>query len=428
MKSRFLIYVLAVGVLLGFFSCKEEPVVYSEWSNITLVNEYGYDLPDTFNAKVQIITADDGNYTTDCVFARASDSTFVISKPIKIPTQSKAIYFSVKVDINGWYLYAETNRYGYFDYSPENEVAMVISSGQIDLSYFIVDSIDYTTAAYRFKLLDLGTDTIIDLLLRLETADHTVVFDSVFPPVIGAYASRIRDLLDGSEYILALYAHNISGYSLIEREYFQTLALPIPFTITTYEVSGINRNSATFWGEVIYLEDSINIVERGFVWDIYSQPECSEDQYYACGGGAGILTGTVYSLNVSTKYYVRAYVKTEDLRYYYGNQVSFTTDSYDPASVADVTIHSVGSNSAFLSSYIISTGGQEITDKGFICSLTNNPTFQSYSAIAYNGPGDESFYKIISGLLPNTKYYVRAFIVTDIGVYYGEVNSFRTDL
>lgn len=426
MKGYLWIYLILLSILFGITSCKEEPVVYSEWNNITLINDYGYNLSDVLNAEVQILTSDGGNYNIECVFARTADSTYILSEPIKLPTQSKAIYFNANINSNGWHLYAATNRYGYFDYSPENDVVMVISSGHIRIPYFTVDSIDYTSARYKFKLEDLGTDTVIDFLVRLKNNDN-IVYDSVFEANIGIYSSHIDGLVDGTYYTLSLYAHNINGYKLIKQESFNTLALPVPLTIITDEVVNITKNSATFSGEVMYSVDTINVVERGFAWDIYPEPDCLNDSYYICGSGAGSMTKNVYSLDAATKYYVRAFVKTDNSRYYYGNEVSFTTNSYSPAAVADVTILAIGSTYASVSSYIISTGGLEITDRGFVYSLTNNPSFQDYFGMASNGPGDESFYKNISGLWPNTKYYIRAYAVTDAGVYWGNVTSFRTD-
>jgi hypothetical protein len=252
------------------------------------------------------------------------------------------------------------------------------------------------------------------------------VKDTLFYPAIGLNTGSFENLLPGSTYYVVLCSHGVTGYKTICSDGFTTTALPVPLTVSTNEVTNVNTTSAILGGNIIYDVDTISVTERGFVWSESSLPNYNTDDFAECGTGAGYFNKQIFNLIASTKYYVRAYAKTQSGSIYYGNVVNFTTDSHAPAAVADVTIHSIGSNSAFLSSYIISTGGQEITDKGFLCGLTNIPTFQSYFVISHNGPGDDSFYKTISGLWPNTKYYVRAFLVTDAGVYYGSINSFWT--
>lgn len=427
MKHYLWIFLILLSVLGGITSCKEEPVVYSEWNNITLINEYGYDLPDVLNAELQILTSDGGNYNIECVFSRSADSTFILSQPIKIPTQSNAVYFYAKINSNGWNFYASTNLYGSYSYMPENDVRINLSKGNTLLSYFIVDSLSLAFLSYRFKIDDPGIDTVLDYLVRIKISDDEVIYDTVFQPTLVEHSGIVRDLPQDEKCTMSLYAHHVGGYSLIRLVYWETDAIPLPISIVTNAVSNVTRNSAIFSGEVTYTFDTINIIESGFVYNTSSQPVCPDDQYYVCGSGTGSIVKDVYSLVAGTEYFVRAYVRSDNSQYYYGNEVSFTTIAGTVAEVANVTIHSVTNTTALCSSYIIDNGGLDIADKGFVVGLSNNPTFQNSFIVSSCGSGDESFYKNISGLSPDTRYYVRAYAITSAGIYWGDVDAFRTD-
>ena len=76
---------------------------------------------------------------------------------------------------------------------------------------------------------------------------------------------------------------------------------------------------------------------------------------------------------------------------------------------------------------ITTNGGSNITVSGVIWSTAQNPNI-SLTTKTSDGSGGGNFVSNISGLLPNTTYYVRAYATNIKGVSYGNELKFTTDL
>ncbi|WP_194776725.1 FISUMP domain-containing protein [Pararhodonellum marinum] len=75
-------------------------------------------------------------------------------------------------------------------------------------------------------------------------------------------------------------------------------------------------------------------------------------------------------------------------------------------------------------STITSNGGSDITERGVSWSTSQNPTIDDSRTIDGSGEGD--FLSEITGLEPNTKYYLRAYATNVKGTAYGDEISFTT--
>lgn len=71
-----------------------------------------------------------------------------------------------------------------------------------------------------------------------------------------------------------------------------------------------------------------------------------------------------------------------------------------------------------------SDGGAEVTAKGVCWSKEQNPTIDDNKTTEVGGVGE--FTSNILDLVPNTKYYVRAYATNEVGTAYGEELSFTT--
>lgn len=69
-------------------------------------------------------------------------------------------------------------------------------------------------------------------------------------------------------------------------------------------------------------------------------------------------------------------------------------------------------------------GGAKVTEKGICWSTSPNPSISDNKTIVGNGTG--RFISNISGLTPNTTYYVRAYATNSVGTAYGNEISFTT--
>jgi len=92
--------------------------------------------------------------------------------------------------------------------------------------------------------------------------------------------------------------------------------------------------------------------------------------------------------------------------------------------VNTISASSLTNNSAILGGYVTNDGWGSITERG-ICYTTNiNPSITNNKIAIGNGFGN--FNKTISGLIPNTTYYVRAYATNNTGTVYGNEVSFTT--
>jgi uncharacterized protein (TIGR02145 family) len=91
-------------------------------------------------------------------------------------------------------------------------------------------------------------------------------------------------------------------------------------------------------------------------------------------------------------------------------------------SVKDITINSITSGGN-----ITNGGGADITDRGVCWSTSKNPLISGSHST--DGKGTGSFTSLATGLIPNTKYYIRAYATNSAGTAYGnEVSSTTTAL
>ncbi|MDD5186377.1 MAG: fibrobacter succinogenes major paralogous domain-containing protein, partial [Paludibacter sp.] len=103
-------------------------------------------------------------------------------------------------------------------------------------------------------------------------------------------------------------------------------------------------------------------------------------------------------------------------------------DSANSATFPTVTTNSVpfslGSYSANIRGNVTSDGGTSITSRGLCWNTTGNPTILNNKISAGVGVGE--FNCTITGLIPDSTYYVRAFATNSVGTAYGEQVSFKT--
>lgn len=104
-------------------------------------------------------------------------------------------------------------------------------------------------------------------------------------------------------------------------------------------------------------------------------------------------------------------------------------DNQDPASqlpgLTTVTISDITTNSANSGGNITSDGGTTITARGVCWSTSEGPTIAANKTS--DGAGTGSYTSNITGLLPKTKYYTRAYATNNEGTAYGQEVNFTTE-
>jgi uncharacterized protein (TIGR02145 family) len=87
-------------------------------------------------------------------------------------------------------------------------------------------------------------------------------------------------------------------------------------------------------------------------------------------------------------------------------------------------VFDVGKNIASCSGNVTAAGGTAVTARGVCWSTSKNPTTSNSKTT--NGSGMGTYTSNITGLSPNTTYYVRAYATNSQGTAYGEQRTFKT--
>ena len=242
---------------------------------------------------------------------------------------------------------------------------------------------------------------------------------------VGEFESFISGLTPETTYYIRAYAINEAGVAYGNQKDFTTMKPATSPTVSTYSVNNIIATSATTGGNVTS-DGGDPVIVKGVCYGKDPHPT-TDDLYTTDGDGLGSFTSNLNDLEPNTTYYVRAYA-LNNIDWGYGNEVSFKTDP--PPTVPTVStnpIINIGTTSANSGGTIIATGGSEILMKGVCWSTSQNPTTDNPEMLTTNGSGSNSYSSYISGLMPNTTYYVRAYAINSSGTGYGNQRSFKTD-
>lgn len=191
-------------------------------------------------------------------------------------------------------------------------------------------------------------------------------------------------------------------------------------TLTTTEVTGITAHTAISGG-VITDDAGSTITARGVCWSTETDPTVT-DSKTVDGAGGGTYSSTLIDLLPNTTYFVRAYV-TNANGTGYGMTLSFTTlDGVSSITTGDAS--EITATSAQIEGNVNDDGGSEVTGRGVCWSLSENPTLNdSYTT---DGSGLGSFTSNLTGLIPGSTYYARAYAINSVGTSYGNQISFST--
>jgi uncharacterized protein (TIGR02145 family) len=238
----------------------------------------------------------------------------------------------------------------------------------------------------------------------------------------GSYVSLVSGLIPGLTYYAKAYASNSVGTGYGSQITVATSANAQLPSVTTKVVISITKSSAISGGN-ISASGSSAVNERGVCWSSSSNPTFANNKT-SDGTGIGEFTSSLTSLTANTTYFVRAYA-TNNSGIVYGNQVSFTTSAtVQLPTISTSSATSIMTSSATSGGNIASDGGGTISSRGVCWSTTQSPTITNSKTIDGNSTG--SFTSFITGLSPNTLYYVRAYATNNVGTVYGSQISFVT--
>jgi len=161
------------------------------------------------------------------------------------------------------------------------------------------------------------------------------------------------------------------------------------------------------------------ITERGFC---YGKMGETPDTLF-CAGSENPFTAELPGLSPSTIYTCRAFARNEEGRGY-SEMFRFTTLSDTIPLVDTYIVKNITHCSALPSGQVLSDGGHTIEERGICYSTESLPTVDGMHVVAGSGVGP--FECQLTDLLPDTRYFVRAYAVCTEGVFYGDQLNFDT--
>lgn len=254
------------------------------------------------------------------------------------------------------------------------------------------------------------------------------VIKVAIPSSNSTYSQTITSLLSGTTYYTKAYIVNGSGTTYGNTVSFTTGDAP---ELTLNPTTQITSNSAILNASIISSNDA-QIEATGFVYSSTDgNPEIGSPGVVTIINGneqAGSITinNEIATLTFGTTYYVKAYITLDTSETYYSSVDSFVTNLIN---IFTNDSSNLTTNSVTIGGNISDNGGNSITTRGVVYSLTNmNPELGGTDVInqadAMIGLGSYSLE--LTGLSNSTTYYYKAYGINNSGTYYGGVKQFTT--
>lgn len=413
MKRFILLLLISLGLITFNQSCKEPPVEAE---------------PGAINGFVK-----------DKDSGEPIENVEVLLMPVdKIVTTKSDGYFEFKdLEVGDYSLTA--SKTGYKDYIDENTVSVksleIISCDvvmeRLQVSLALVDDegnemneLDFgnlnTDVKRSFNILNNGEATlsykidntaswIVDVtesegVLQPDSLTKVEVTIDRDKLSIGENTASLRITSDEIEMVLSVKAYK-------------------SVNIITLDAADITTNSAVLRGSINL--DGKSITEKGFV--VYTD-ENSVTEYDVAGNEIGEFSCQISELEDGAVYYYKAYMIVAD-ETFYGEEKSFTTLEEIVITIPEVvtvSVTEVTENTAILTGEVVSDGGAEVVERGFIWNDHYDGEGSIEDFIVEVGSGVGVFTYQLTGLQQNTEYYFLAYAINSEGEALGQNIYFTT--
>ncbi len=237
-----------------------------------------------------------------------------------------------------------------------------------------------------------------------------------------------RTLLSEAEYSGHIIT-TVGGYELKTLVDVSVLSTTKP-SVHIYEASSVAYSSAIFKATMASVGSS-KVFRHGFCWSKQENPTIDNNpnvcDYGECTAPGDFLPYRAEGLEMSTRYYVRAYAENNE-GISYSKQMQFVTLGLpSEPTVSTGEASNIQAYQADFSGSILNMGNVEaITQYGHVWSIRENPTLADQSTTKGEAHAAGPFVSTLTNLHPNVKYYVRAYATNEIGTAYGETKTFTT--
>ena len=413
MKRFILLLLISSGLITFNQSCKEPPVEAE---------------PGAINGFVK-----------DKDSGEPIENVEVLLMPIdKIVTTKSDGYFEFKdLEVGDYSLAA--SKTGYKDYIDENTVSVksleIISRDvvmeRLQVSLVLVDDegdemneLDFgnlnTDVKRSFNILNNGEAT---LSYKIDNTASWVVDVTESEGVLQPDSlTKVEVTIDRDKLSIG---ENTASLRITSDEIEMVLSVKAykSVNIITLDAADITTNSAVLRGSINL--DGKSITEKGFV--VYTD-ENSVTEYDVAGNEIGEFSCQISELEDGAVYYYKAYMIVGD-ETFYGEEKSFTTLEEIVITIPEVvtvSVTEVTENTAILTGEVVSDGGAEVVERGFIWNDHYDGEGSIEDFIVEVGSGVGVFTYQLTGLQQNTEYYFLAYAINSEGEALGQNIYFTT--
>ena len=229
---------------------------------------------------------------------------------------------------------------------------------------------------------------------------------------IDSFISKPFGLLPNSIYYLRAYATNSVGTAFGAEKSFTTIATLAK--LTTNPITSITQTTAISGGN-IFSDGGLPITAKGVCWSISHNPTIADNKT-TNGTGTGSFISNITGLTSGITYYVKSYA-TNSFGTAYGNEISFAPLPETIPTLTTLNAVPLSNTSATCGGNITNAVGSTILSRGVCWNILPNPTISNNKTS--DGIGIGTFTSSLTGLIPFTNYYVRAYATNNIGTAYG---------
>jgi hypothetical protein len=138
-----------------------------------------------------------------------------------------------------------------------------------------------------------------------------------------------------------------------------------------------------------------------------------------------ILTNSIEvpDLQNGQKYFWRVRAANENGKTDWSETWNFKTEASSPAVLTSV-VNNPAATSANVGGTVVSDGGLTVTERGILWATSNQP--ESNGTKLQIGSGTGVFSASLTGLIPNTTYFIKAYAINSKGTSFGSLISFKT--
>ena len=164
------------------------------------------------------------------------------------------------------------------------------------------------------------------------------------------------------------------------------------------------------------------ITDHGFCWDSVGEPNLGNSTIrLGALSATGGFQAQLLELSVNRTYFLKAFISFGD-EVLFGAMITFTTP--DLPEITTRVISEITETYAKGGGEITDDNGSPVIARGVCWGTSSNPDTTGYHTS--DGTGIGTFESVLSGLSPNTQYYVRAYATSIYGTRYANEIEFNT--